>query len=74
MAIGQIAEHGEFLRTDDQGLLAAQAFVGAWFPYFGPDGLRYLPFPGNYRDQPAELMEILPKIGKAIRKAPLSDD
>ena len=48
--------------------------MGSWFPLFGPDGLRYLPFAGTYLDQPADLMEILPKIGTAIRKAPLTDD
>jgi len=70
LALTQIEESGQFLRTEDQGLLAAQAFVGGWFAFFGSEGLKYLPFQGTYLDQPAELMDFLGKLGSAIAKTP----
>jgi hypothetical protein len=65
--IGQLSEHGKFLASEDAGMIAAQAFVGSWFPYLGPDGVKHLPHPGEYRDQPDELMEIMNRIWAALK-------
>lgn len=70
LALAQIADRGEFLKTTDPGLSAAQTFLGGWFHFFGSDGLRHFPFPGTYLDQPSELMDILHRLGAAIAKAP----
>ena len=65
----QLSDNGKFLSTEDRGLLSAQAFVRIWTPLFGPEGLRFMPFPGTYMEQPDELMEILRRIGNALIRA-----
>ena len=75
LLLTQLETSGEFLRSDDPDMIAGAEFLAGFFPLFDKmTGLKYLPLPGGPRDQPADLMDIRGRLGRAIAKAPTPDD
>jgi len=61
-----LKDHGKFARTNDPDMIAGASFLGGYFGLFDGDGLKRLPCSGGYLEQPAELMDVLKKLERAI--------